>query len=127
MSAPALCLAKHRLDRAREALRDAEFLLQQGSLISATNRFYYAAFYAARACLATKEIDSGRHSGAISLFQQHFVKTGLMERSPNRSASWAILRSSAAVTAMAPMIISLVGPYRRRGSRRKRGEGCVLS
>ncbi|HEX7409429.1 MAG TPA: HEPN domain-containing protein, partial [Candidatus Binatia bacterium] len=60
-----MCLAKHRLDRAREALRDAEFLLQQGSLISATNRFYYAAFYAARACLATKEIDSGRHSGAI--------------------------------------------------------------
>lgn len=40
------------------------------------NRFYYAAFYAARALLATKEVDSSRHSGVISLFQKHFVTTG---------------------------------------------------
>ncbi len=56
-------------------MRDGEILLSHGSLTSATNRFYYAAFYAARACLALKAVDSARHSGVIALFQQHFVKT----------------------------------------------------
>jgi uncharacterized protein (UPF0332 family) len=38
----------------------------------------YAAFYAARALLALREVDSARHSGLISLFQQHFIKPGLL-------------------------------------------------
>lgn len=42
----------------------------------AVNRFSYAGFYAGRALLATKEVDSSRHSGVISLFQKHFVTTG---------------------------------------------------
>ena len=42
------------------------------------NRLYDAAFYAARALLATKALDSSRHSGVIALFQEHFVKTGLI-------------------------------------------------
>ncbi|MBU1367119.1 MAG: HEPN domain-containing protein [Candidatus Omnitrophica bacterium] len=45
---------------------------------SAINRFYYAAFYGAKAMLATKKLDSSKHSGVISLFQQHFVKTGVI-------------------------------------------------
>lgn len=69
-------LARYRLSRAEEAWRDAVVLLGRNSLISAVNRFYYAAFYAARALLATEEIDSSRHSGIITLFNQHFVKTG---------------------------------------------------
>jgi uncharacterized protein (UPF0332 family) len=46
--------------------------------MGAVNRFYYAAFYAARALLAVRELDSSRHSGVISLFQKHFVKAGLI-------------------------------------------------
>ena len=46
--------------------------------MGAVNRFYYAAFYAARALLAVRELDSSRHSGVISLFQKHFVKPGLV-------------------------------------------------
>jgi uncharacterized protein len=34
------------------------------------------AFYATRAVLAIRNLDSSRHSGVIALFQQHFVKTG---------------------------------------------------
>ena len=44
----------------------------------ALSRLYYAAFYAARAVLATRDLDSARHGGAIALFQQHFVKTGVV-------------------------------------------------
>jgi uncharacterized protein (UPF0332 family) len=74
-----LALARHRLARAHEAMADGEILLAQGSLNSAANRFYYAAFYAARALLANKEVDSSRHSGVIALFQKHFVKPGTID------------------------------------------------
>lgn len=72
-------LAQHRLSRAREAFAEGEHLLAKGALMGAVNRFYYGAFYAARALLATRQVDSSRHSGVISLFQKHFVKTGLVD------------------------------------------------
>jgi len=69
-------LARHRLARAREAFEEGEHLLTKGGLMGAVNRFYYAAFHAARALLAIRQVDSSSHSGVISLFQQHFVRTG---------------------------------------------------
>lgn len=72
-------LARHRFARAREAFTEGEHLLAKGASMGAVNRFYYAAFHAARALLATRGVDSPRHSGVISLFQQHFVKSGLVE------------------------------------------------
>lgn len=71
-------LARHRLQRARDTLGDADALLEAGRWASALNRLYYAAFYAARALLATAELDSSRHSGVVALFQQHFVRTGII-------------------------------------------------
>jgi uncharacterized protein (UPF0332 family) len=72
-------LAAHRLGRAREAVSEGRQLLDTGSPRGAVNRFYYAAFHAARALLATREADSSKHSGVIALFQRHFVKPGLIE------------------------------------------------
>ena len=54
------------------------FSIEQRHFSGALNRLYYAAFYAARALLATKTLDSSRHSGVIALFQEHFVKAGLI-------------------------------------------------
>jgi uncharacterized protein (UPF0332 family) len=71
-------LARHRLSRAREAVAEGEHLLAKGGFMGAVNRLYYGAFYAARALLAIRQMDSSRHSGVISLFQKHFVKTGLV-------------------------------------------------
>ena len=71
-------LAQYRISRVKETFEDALSLFQKGSFISAVNRFYYATFYAARALLATKGLDSSKHSGVISLFQKHFVKTGIV-------------------------------------------------
>lgn len=78
-------LALHRLARAEATLSDADLLLERGSLKSAVNRYYYAAFYAARALLATKEMDSSKHSGVISLFQKHFVKSGAIPRDVSKA------------------------------------------
>ena len=79
-------LAHHRLARARETLADGHVLLSAGRYASAVNRFYYGAFHAARALLATRELDSSRHSGVIALFQQHFVKTGVVSADVARAA-----------------------------------------
>ena len=69
-------LASHRLTRAREALAEADLLIAGKRWNGALNRLYYALFYAARALLALKRVDSSRHSGVIALFQEHFVKPG---------------------------------------------------
>jgi len=55
---------------------EASLLIEQRHSTGALNRLYYAA----RALLATKSLDSARHSGVIALFQEHFVKTGLISR-----------------------------------------------
>jgi len=71
-------LARRRLALAEETLREAKALASGGHLRGTLNRAYYAAFYAARALLATKELDSAKHSGVLSLFGQHFVRTGVV-------------------------------------------------
>jgi uncharacterized protein (UPF0332 family) len=69
-------LARHRMERATAACAEGDLLADQQSHRGAMNRYYYAAFHAARALLATCDVDSARHAGVIALFQQHFVKTG---------------------------------------------------
>ena len=66
------------MERSRNAFQEGAALLEKGFLVGAVNRFYYAAFYAARALLATKELDSSKHSGIIALFHEHFVRTNLV-------------------------------------------------
>ncbi|MCM8798860.1 MAG: HEPN domain-containing protein, partial [Candidatus Omnitrophica bacterium] len=69
-------LAKYRFERARETRKEAEILLSQEQINGAMNRIYYSLFYAVKALLATKELDSSKHEGVISLFHKEFVKTG---------------------------------------------------
>ncbi|MCX6843352.1 MAG: HEPN domain-containing protein [candidate division WOR-3 bacterium] len=76
MSVPKEELIRYRLERAREALDDAQSDMEQGRLNSASNRIYYAMFYATVALLTTKNLSSSRHSGVISLFYENFVQTG---------------------------------------------------
>ena len=76
MSPEANVIACHRIERAAAACREGDLLAEQHSYGGAANRYYYAAFHAARALLATRNVDSARHAGVIALFQQHFVKSG---------------------------------------------------
>jgi uncharacterized protein (UPF0332 family) len=76
VSSPKQELIAYRLQRAREALGDAESDIEQERLNSAANRIYYAMFYAAIALLATRDLSSSRHSGVIGLFYRHFVQSG---------------------------------------------------
>lgn len=85
-------LASYRFQKAREHLQSAEILLNSGMYSDSLGRSYYAMFAAARALLALKQLDSKKHSGIISLFNQHFVKTGIVERSAGKNLSKARIR-----------------------------------
>lgn len=65
---------------AKNKLQSAELLLDQLHYADAVSRAYYALLHGARALLATKGLDSKKHSGVISLFNRHFVKTGIVPK-----------------------------------------------
>lgn len=65
-------LISYRLERARETLRDAELLFDQGGM----NRAYYAMFYVVLALLIMVGVGTSKHSGVIALFDEHFVRPG---------------------------------------------------
>jgi uncharacterized protein (UPF0332 family) len=75
---PVAAIARRRLERARNTLREADTLIENQHWPGAVNRLYYAAFYAARALLATHGVEASKHSGTIALFQRHFVKAGVV-------------------------------------------------
>ncbi len=81
MSGEKTTLIKYRLSQARESLNEADVLLREGmSKRSVMNRLYYAMFYALLALLQDKQLGSSKHSGAISLFDREFIKTGIFEK-----------------------------------------------
>jgi len=77
-------LVKYRLQNSKEKLGSAKLLFENDKFKDSISRSYYAMYTAARALLATKHLDSSKHSGVISLFNQHFVKTGVVARDLGR-------------------------------------------
>lgn len=73
-------LANYRIRKAKDILIEAEDNFNQEHYGLSINRCYYAMFTAARAILALREMDSSKHSGVISLFNQHIVKGGLFPK-----------------------------------------------
>ncbi|HOC94365.1 MAG TPA: HEPN domain-containing protein [bacterium] len=71
-------MIRYRLERSREALNDAEYLLKDSRLRAAVNRLYYSMFYAVAALLETAGYSSSKHSGVRAMFNQHFIKTGIV-------------------------------------------------
>lgn len=75
-----LDLAKYRLSVSEEKIDSARVLLANKKYKDSISRSYYSMFTAARALLATKGLDSSKHSGVVSLFNQHFVKENSVDR-----------------------------------------------
>lgn len=71
----------HRLGRAKEAIQEAELLLDAEHVNTVVNRLYYACFYAVTALLLSKGFSSSKHTGIRSLFHQKVVKLGLVNAS----------------------------------------------
>jgi uncharacterized protein (UPF0332 family) len=65
------------IQKAKRYLRTAELALKDGDYDSCVSRCYYAMFFMAEALLLTKELRAASHKGVISLFGEHFIKTGI--------------------------------------------------
>lgn len=79
-----LDLSKYRLGVSEEKLDSAKVLLMSNKYKDSVSRSYYAMLSAARALLATKGLDSPKHSGIVSLFNLHFVKEGVVNKNLGR-------------------------------------------
>jgi len=73
-------LSLYRLEKAKEDLETAGENLDGGKFRASVNRSYYAVFHALRAITALDHFDSGKHSGIIAFFNQHYVKTGIFDK-----------------------------------------------
>lgn len=73
-------LATHRLAAAKEDYLAAVDLIKSSHFKVANNRAYYSIFHSMRAVLALEGIDFKKHSGVIAYFNQHYIKTGIFEK-----------------------------------------------
>jgi len=71
---------KDLINKAEKFLATAEHALDIGDSDSCVSRCYYAMFFIAEAVLLTKNLSARSHKGVISLFGEHFVKTGIFDR-----------------------------------------------
>jgi uncharacterized protein (UPF0332 family) len=74
-----LDLSAYRIVKAKDDLETAEMNLKENKLSQSINRSYYAMFHSVRALLALDKFDSKKHTGVISFFNQHYIKTGKIE------------------------------------------------
>ena len=77
-------LVRYRIENSKEKLGSAKILLENSRFKDSISRSYYAMFTAASALLATKHLDSSKHTGVVSLFNRHFVKTGIVTKDLGR-------------------------------------------
>lgn len=69
-------LAKVRLERAKELLKDAEDLLTKESYRSANNRAFYAMEKSIKALLAVEKVEVTTHNGGLKQFNYIFIHKG---------------------------------------------------
>ncbi len=74
-----------RLEQARESLKEAETLKNNGLFRGTVNRAYYAMFYAVMALAVQKNYLTTKHSGLISFFDKEYVKSGVFPAELSRS------------------------------------------
>lgn len=68
------------IEKAEKFLITAKHALDIGDYDSCVSRSYYAMFFMAEVVLLTKGKSASSHKGVISLFGEHFVKTGIFKR-----------------------------------------------
>ena len=71
--------------KARRFLKTAELAMKDGDNDSCVSRAYYAMFLMAEAVLLSKSLKASFHASVITLFGEHFVKTGVFGRDVGKS------------------------------------------
>ncbi|MBQ6063031.1 MAG: HEPN domain-containing protein [Prevotella sp.] len=80
-------LSQYRQQRAHETLAEIPYLRDQGFYNTATNRLYYACYYAVIALLNKHKIPATTHAGVKTMLGLHFVSKGLISKESGRAFS----------------------------------------
>ncbi|KAA6341895.1 hypothetical protein EZS27_010341 [termite gut metagenome] len=72
-------LVSYRMQRAREALKEADTLIKCNFYNAAVSRLYYACYYALIALLLKNNISANTRTGVKKMFGMHFIMTGRMD------------------------------------------------
>lgn len=77
-------LSSYRFQKAADCLSLANKLFEQKEYGYSQNRAYYALFDAIRSITVLDSFDSSKHSGIISYFNLHYVKTNVFKSETSR-------------------------------------------
>ena len=66
------------MQKARDSLRDAKLLAENGLYDFAASRAYYTMFYLAEAFLLGRELSFSKHAAVIATFGQQFANPGIV-------------------------------------------------
>ena len=80
---------KSFVGKARKFIESSKVLLEINDYDSVVSRTYYAMFLITEALLLTKNLAPKSHSGLISLFGEHFVKTNIFSKEMGRQLNRA--------------------------------------
>jgi len=80
---------KSLIEKANKFLNSSELLIKAKDYDSSVSRVYYAMFFSIEALLLTKKLVAKSHSGVISLFGEHFVKTNEFPKEMGRQLNRA--------------------------------------
>jgi uncharacterized protein (UPF0332 family) len=69
-----------KLEKAKEAMTEIDFLIEKKYYNTAINRLYYSCFHATKALLLTKDLTSKTHKGVVILLHKHFVEENLFDK-----------------------------------------------
>lgn len=78
---PKRALIDYRIEKAKEAFKDAQLLKEHGRWNASINRLYYCCFYCCSAVLLQQGLDANTHKGLKSQFNEHFIKNGIFDKS----------------------------------------------
>lgn len=76
-------------NKAFEELKNSKLSLENELFNSSISASYYVIFHSARALLAAEGIITQKHSGVIHLFAEHFIKSGIVDKSFSKVISSA--------------------------------------
>ena len=73
-----VAVVSYRIEKAQNAIDEAEKVSAIGLWNIAANRLYYALFYASTAILIKKGLAAHTHEGVIAMISLHLVQQGLL-------------------------------------------------
>ena len=73
-------IINYRLEKADRAFVEAKDCAAMGHWSLASNRLYYAAYYASSALLISGGYQAKTHEGSISLIGQYYVQSGILSK-----------------------------------------------